>query len=290
MTFEVGSVYTLSATQEVGGDFVLSDGEEIIVLPKEEVKGHIKPGDEIPVFIYQNKKNEMIATMHVPHVTSDTYDWAEVVDGVRGLGVFVTIGSKQDVLVSSDYLPLLEKVWPKKGDELFVTLETDKKGRLLARPATETVVEDSFKKAPPELKGSAIEGRVYRSTKVGSFIITESGYRGFIHFTERKVEPRLGEWVEGRIIDVKEDGSINVTLRPVKEAVLSDDAEDIFNYLIRTGGEMPFTDKSDPEKIRETFNISKASFKRGIGRLMKEGKVTQKDGVTKVVTEEKGDE
>ncbi|RNA70597.1 hypothetical protein EBO34_05120 [Alteribacter keqinensis] len=279
-------IYNLTATQEVGGDFVLSDGEEIVVLPKEEVKGPLAPGDELSVFIYQNKKGEVVATMDLPHITAETYDWAQVVDKVSGLGVFVEIGLKQDVLVSSDYLPLIEKVWPEKGDELFVTLETDKKGRLLARPATETVVEDSFKKAPAELKGSAIDGRVYRSTKVGSFIITESGYRGFIHYMERKVEPRLGEWVEGRIIDVKEDGSLNVTLRPVKETVLDDDAEDIFNYLIRTGGEMPFTDKSDPDAIREEFKISKAAFKRALGRLMKEGKVVQKEGRTLVSKDE----
>ncbi|MBM7094451.1 hypothetical protein JSY36_01680 [Bacillus sp. H-16] len=286
MTFETGMIYKLTATQEVGGDFVLSDGEEIVVLPKEEVKGHLAPGDELSVFIYQNKKGEIVATMDLPHITAENYDWAQVVDKVKGLGVFVEIGLKQDVLVSSDYLPLIEKVWPENGDELFVTLETDKKGRLLARPATETVVEDSFKKAPAELKGSVIDGRVYRSTKVGSFIITESGYRGFIHYMERKVEPRLGEWVEGRIIDVKEDGSLNVTLRPVKETVLDDDADDIFNYLIRTGGEMPFTDKSDPDAIREEFKISKAAFKRALGRLMKEGKVVQKEGRTLVSKDE----
>ena len=45
---------------------------------------------------------------------------------------------------------------------------------------------------------------------------------------------------------------------------------------------MPFTDKSTPEEIQEMFNMSKGAFKRALGRLMKERKVTQEDGWTKI--------
>jgi predicted RNA-binding protein (virulence factor B family) len=43
---------------------------------------------------------------------------------------------------------------------------------------------------------------------------------------------------------------------------------------------MPFGDKSAPEDIQERFQLSKASFKRALGRLMKEGKVYQEEGWT----------
>ncbi|PYZ98246.1 hypothetical protein CR205_06525 [Alteribacter lacisalsi] len=285
-TFEPGTIEKLTVSQEVGGDYVLSDGNRIVVLPQQEVSAAPEPGDRISVFIYLNKKGETIATMSLPAVTADTYEWVKVVESVKGLGVFADIGLKEDVLVSSDDLPLLESVWPKEGDELFVTLTTDKKGRLLAKPATETVVEDSFKEAPQTLKHTTAEGRVYRSTKVGSFVITTEGYRGFVHYSERKEEPRLGEWVSGRVIGVKEDGTVNMSLRPLKQEVLDEDAESVFAYLIRTGGEMPFTDKSDPDEIRDTFKISKAAFKRALGRLMKEGRVRQEDGKTFAVSNE----
>ena len=35
------------------------------------------------------------------------------------------------------------------------------------------------------------------------------------------------------------------------------------------GGAMPFWDKSHPEDIKERFNMSKAAFKRALGKLMK---------------------
>ena len=39
------------------------------------------------------------------------------------------------------------------------------------------------------------------------------------------------------------------------------------------GGELPFNDKADPERIRQEFGMSKAAFKRGVGRLLKERKI-----------------
>ena len=47
--------------------------------------------------------------------------------------------------------------------------------------------------------------------------------------------------------------------------------------LVVTAGSIPFTDKSDPEKIKETFGISKNAFKRAVGRLFKEHKIQIKE-------------
>ena len=40
------------------------------------------------------------------------------------------------------------------------------------------------------------------------------------------------------------------------------------------GGKLPFTDKADPELIRSEMQMSKNEFKRAVGRLLKEGKIT----------------
>ncbi|MBD5026291.1 hypothetical protein GUF51_16570, partial [Xanthomonas citri pv. citri] len=41
-----------------------------------------------------------------------------------------------------------------------------------------------------------------------------------------------------------------------------------------------YSDKSQPDDIRERFNMSKAAFKRALGHLMKNGKVYQENGWT----------
>lgn len=208
------------------------------------------------------------------------YDWVEVKEVIPDLGVFVDIGIKKEILVSKDDLPLFKSVWPEKGDRLYVTLGEDRKGRLLAIPAKEDALLDEMEAAPENLYQQPIAGRVYHTSKEGAAIFTEGNHRGFIHRTERKQEPRLGEWVKGRVIEVKEDGSVNVSLRPLKQHSIGDDAEAIVAHLEKNDGVIPFSDKSDPEDIRATFQISKAAFKRALGRLMKEGKIEQNHGNT----------
>ena len=58
---------------------------------------------------------------------------------------------------------------------------------------------------------------------------------------------------------------------------MDDDAVMILDYVEKNGGSIPFTDKSDPEKIKETFGISKNAFKRAVGRLFKEHKIQIKE-------------
>ena len=123
--------------------------------------------------------------------------------------------------------------------------------------------------------------RPYRLLPVGTFFLgIDKPYRIFVHESERKAEPRLGQDVQVRIIDVKEDGSMNGSLLPRKHERLSDDAEAILAYLTSVGGKMPFGDKSTPEEINEMFGMSKASFKRALGTLMKARKISQQDGRT----------
>ncbi|UTR09825.1 S1-like domain-containing RNA-binding protein [Evansella sp. LMS18] len=282
---KAGTIQELKVARVIETGYVLTNGKAEVLMHLNETEGKLSEGEETEVFLYFDKKGQLTATMALPAITLDSYGWAEVEEVVKGLGVFVNIGVQKGMLVSKDDLPLKESVWPEEGDELFVTLRTDKKGRLLAKPVTEGIVEEEYEKAPETLKNEEIGGRVYRSAKIGSFLITEEGYRGFIHHTERKKEPRLGSWVTGRVIEVKQDGTINVSLRPLKQEGMSEDAEDVLAYLRNHGGVMPYTDKSSPEEVREVFNISKASFKRALGKLMKEKKIEQKDGKT-ILTEE----
>ncbi|MNN94112.1 hypothetical protein D3C81_2126830 [compost metagenome] len=43
---------------------------------------------------------------------------------------------------------------------------------------------------------------------------------------------------------------------------------------------MPYSDATPPEIIKQRFGISKSAFKRALGKLMKEGLVTQKENWT----------
>lgn len=276
----IGTIQPMTVNRTIDTGYVLiKDGHEAL-LHHNDTENRLEVDQQVDAFLYNDKKGNLIATTKLPNVWMDVYDWAEVVEVMPHLGVFVNIGIAKEMLVSKDDLPLFENVWPKLGDKLFVTLGKDQKERLLAIPATEGIVEREVESAHEELMKQNVSGTVYFTDKEGSAIITTENHRGFIHRTERKTEPRLGEFVQGRVIDVKDDGSINISLRPLKQDSIESDAEAILEKLAANDGVIPFSDKSDPEDILGTFQISKAAFKRALGRLLKEGKIEQREGKT----------
>jgi hypothetical protein len=90
--------------------------------------------------------------------------------------------------------------------------------------------------------------------------------------------------VEGRVIKVKPDGTLNMSLLPRKQDAQEVDAEKLLTYMQQHNGEMPFTSKTDPEIIRQTFEMSKAAFKRAIGKLLKDRLIVIED--TRIVLTE----
>lgn len=276
---QLGHVVNMIVEDETKDGYILSNGKDEVLLPTDDKT--ILIGSTKKVFLYLDRDGKMKATEHIPKIHFDQFDWAEVVDVRKDLGVFVDIGIPKDLLVSRDDLPLLTEIWPIAGDQLLICLDVDKRGRLLAKLATEQYIQKIAKPAPKQLFNQNVTGRVYRTHRIGTFLLTEEKYRCFVHKNEQKDEPRLGSLVTGRVIAVKDDGTLNVSLLPRKQESIDQDAEIILNYLLnRPSRNMPYGDKSLPEDIRQQFGMSKAAFKRALGKLMKEKKVYQKDGWT----------
>lgn len=277
-----GSIKKLEIVNQEGSRWVLKHDQEEILMNISDAAETVRIGDTVEVFLYVNRRKELTATMEMPNMTIDTFGWAKVIRTEPREGVYVDIGSSFEVLVNGADLPQIKKLWPKPGDELYMTLRTDLGGGIFGRLATEERVLERIGFAEPSLFNADVIARPYRLLPVGTFMLTiPENYRIFVHESERKAEPRLGEEMKVRVIDIHDDGTMNGSLLPRVEERLTGDAEVIYTYLMEIGGKMPFTDKSSPEEIREMFSMSKGSFKRGLGRLMKERKVIQEDGWTK---------
>ncbi|WP_141432845.1 S1 RNA-binding domain-containing protein [Bacillus sp. 03113] len=277
----IGQAVTLTVARKSDfGYFLTDDGTEDVLLHMNETDQELEIDEHIKVFLYTDSKGRIAATTTMPTITVGKYDWAKVTDVKKGLGVFLDIGIQKEMLLGEEDLPVHEAVWPIVGDMLYMTLRVNRNNRLYVKAATDPIIEEISIKAEKKDYNKNIHGYIYRTAKVGSWIYTAEGFKGFIHESQRLTEPRLGEKVEGRIIDVKEDGTVNISLMPRKQEALDEDAEHIFAYLSSRNGAMPYSDKSMPEDIKERFNMSKGSFKRGLGRLMKEERVYQEDGWT----------
>ncbi|GLB58865.1 CvfB family protein [Cytobacillus sp. NCCP-133] len=276
----LGRTAALTVSREAAFGYFLTDGEEDILLHENETEGKLEEGQEVEAFLYVDSQGRIAATTRIPEIQAGTYGWAQVSDVKPGIGVFINIGVQKDMLLGEEDLPVHKAVWPQEGDRLYITLRVNKNNRIYVKMATDPLISEMAVKAVRSDFNKNIHGHIYRTAKVGSWIYTAEGFKGFIHESQRKREPRLGEKVEGRIVDVKEDGTVNISLIARKHEVLDEDSEKILSYLESRNGAMPFSDKSAPEDIQERFQLSKASFKRALGRLMKEGKVYQEDSWT----------
>jgi uncharacterized protein len=276
-----GNQYNLTVYNKNDYGYSLKEGEEEVFLHSKEAASGLKIGQVVSVFLYQDHGGRLAATMAEPLVTLDSFAWLKVV-GTRGrLGAFLSMGIQKDILLSRDDLPEKFIHWPKEGDEIYCTLTTDKKGRLFAKMSLEAV-EQLAVFAEDEMYNADVTGTVYKIAEEGVKIITENRIICFIHESEMEEPLRLGQKVKGRITFLKADGTANMSLKPRKQEALQTDAELIYSYLEHNDGAMPINDKSSPELIKSTFQLSKAAYKRAIGSLLKEGKIEQVEGWTKI--------
>ncbi|MFT8668388.1 MAG: S1-like domain-containing RNA-binding protein [Liquorilactobacillus hordei] len=248
-------------------------------LDKKEVEAELVKGALVSGFAYENEDHEMQITKKIPTTQIGRYAFGEVVASRRDLGVFVDIGlPNKDVAVSLDELPELTNLWPKKGDSLMIALRVDAKGRLWGTIASEEIFKGISGKADTSMKNKNVEAIAYRLKMAGTHVITSDFELGFIHPSERDREPRLGEHLNARVIGVRPDGTLNLSLRRRAYEAISDDAQMILAALQHSEGVLNYTDKSTPEDIKDYFGISKGQFKRAVGHLMKAGLVKQTDG------------
>lgn len=261
-------------------------------LKKEEITQEETPeiGGQITGFIYDNQKHEREMTQFLPFAQADQYGWATVTRVQRGLGVFLDIGlPDKDIVMSLDDLPLDPARWPQKDDRLLVRLETDDKDRIWAKAADENIFEQIAVRFPNNLVNKNLLARVYSSKSLGSFVLTNDYYLGFIHESQMQQPLRLGEEVKARVIGVSQYGRLNMSVLPRAFEEIDDDAAMIMMSLRRRGDKtLAFSDKSDAQAIKDYFGISKSAFKRALGNLIKRGLVSQdkEAGTIKLVKDE----
>lgn len=288
MNQDLGTVVTAMVTDENEELYFVQKNGVTYHLAKEELDD-LAIGDTVEGFLYESMDKDLTMTTKIPNSTLDTFGWGIVSDVRKDLGVFVDIGlADKEIVVSLDDLSEIKSLWPKKGDQLMIALRVDDKDRIWGVLADETEFRE-ISKLPEDggWQNKEVTGIAYRLKKIGTFILTEDNHIGFIHPTEREREPRLGEQVTGRVIGVSPHGMLNVSLKPRAHEALEGDAKMILTLLEQSPtSSLPYSDKSNPDDIRNYFGISKAQFKRALGRLMKERLIVQEDGQTKLVDKE----
>ncbi|EGL16177.1 MULTISPECIES: S1-like domain-containing RNA-binding protein [Paenibacillus] len=293
MSLEAGTLVTLDVTREVSpyGYFV-TDGEREVLLPYAETNRKLKAGQQAEVFIYYDSEDRMAATMNRPMLLLGELALLEVVDLHPRFGAFLEMGIGRNLLLPFKEMPELHELRPQVGDKVFVTMDHDRQGRLVARLAGEDILTEKCFPAPQAWRNQWLDARVYKPLQMGTFVVCDGGVVGFgviglIPSTERSRLLRVGEEVSVRVTYIREDGRVNLSMRQPKEKGRDEDAERVLAVLReRPGGAMPYSDQTEADLIKSKFGISKSAFKRALGKLMKDGLVYQEENWTYLKQEE----
>ena len=243
----------------------MEDRENRVLLPGKQVPAGANVGDEIEVFLYKDSQDRPIATTNTPKLTLGETARLKVVS-VGKVGAFLDWGLEKDL-----FLPFREQIVKvKEGDEVIVALYLDKSSRLCA---TMRIYPYLSTKSPYQAEDE-VTGTIYEiSQNFGAFVAVDDKYSALIAKKELYGELKVLQQVSARVIKVKEDGKLDLSIRQKAHIQMDTDAQALLELLAQNGGKLPIGDKSTPDKIRKWTGMSKNEFKRAAGRLYKERKV-----------------
>lgn len=262
---KLGEKQVLTVVKKVAFGVYLGNDEQRVLLPKKQVPEGIEPGDPVEVFLYKDSDDRLIATINEPKLAMGQLAVLRVAD-VGKMGAFLDWGLEKDL-----FLPFKQQTAKvRKGDRCLVSLYIDKSERLCATMK----VYHMLRTDSPYKKDDKVTGIIYdTSNNFGLFVAVDDQYSALIPKKDAVGHLRVGDTVEARVTAVKKDGKLDLSVRDKIPEQMDKDAATILEVIQGYGGELPFTDKADPERIRQEFSMSKAAFKRGVGRLLKEGKI-----------------
>ncbi len=262
---ELGKRRKLMIVKKVEFGVYLGTEEDRVLLPKKEAPDGAEIGDPVEVFLYKDSSDRLIATTAMPKIVLGELAVLKVKETGR-IGAFLDWGLPKDLL-----LPFREQTAKvQEGEEALVSLYVDKSGRLCATMK----VYELLRKDSPYRKDDNVEGIIYdTSNNFGVFVAVDERYSALIPKREAYGELKVGRRVRARVVRVHEDGKLDLSVREKAHIQMDKDAQMILERMEMCGGRLGFTDKADPELIKEELGLSKNAFKRAVGRLLKEKKI-----------------
>ena len=252
--------------------------EDRVLLPIKQVPENAQVGDKINVFIYRDSSDRIIATVRKPKIVMGEITYLKVVEMSR-IGAFMNWGLEKDL-----FLPFKEQVGDiKLNGEYMVGLYVDKSDRLCATMNLFKVLRTDS----PYKVNDVVKGTIFSLKRgLGAMVAVDGKYLGLIHEGEILKPLHSGEIVEVRVSNVKEDGKLDLSLKDSPRLQIDKDGEKILKILIQNKGTLPLNDDSNPDDINNLIGMSKGSFKKAAGRLMKRGVIVMTKNGIKMITNE----
>jgi uncharacterized protein len=263
MTIEIGKTNRLTAVRRAPpGVYLESEGREVL-LPNRLVPADLVLGTQLEVFVYTDSNDRPVATTQKPLAEVGQFAFSYVID-VTPHGAFLDWGLDKDL-----FAPLAEQESRlMKGDACVVAVCLDEHTQ---RVMASTRLSQFFETDLSALTvPQSVELLVYRQTELGTMVIVDELYSGLIYSSDTRTELKIGDRLQGYVQRLREDGKVDVSLRPPGAAGRDNDTQALVRALDESGGYLPLHDQSPPEEISRRLGMSKKAFKRASGTLYRQ--------------------
>lgn len=210
-------------------------------------------------FLWQTDNEIIYASRRLPEIDYPNFAIMEVI-GHHPNGYIVDWGRKPNL--TADCENELDV-----GKDYVFYIYADEKESLVASGD----YRDFFEEHTDELqKNDEVDILIYTETDLGVKCIVNNKYEGLLYHNQIFVDYYRGERRKAFVNNVREDGKLDIIFQQNRWNVRDENSKTILEYIEENGGEMEFTDKSDPHLISKVFGMSKKAFKRALGNLYKD--------------------
>ncbi|GAA4882379.1 S1-like domain-containing RNA-binding protein [Flaviramulus aquimarinus] len=270
----LGQINTLEILRETDHGVYLIDNEDNeVLLPNRYVPETFKIWDKINVFVYLDNEERPVASTDMPYIMRDGFALLRC-NQVTDYGAFLDWG-----LVKELFCPFKEQAFKMKpGGWYLVHCYLDEKtDRLVASSKTNRFLDNR------ELTVSEFEEVdliVSHPSDIGMNVIVNKIHAGLIYKDRIFKDLSVGDKLKGIVKKIRPGNKLDITLGQIGYRNIEPNAERIIQELQDNSGYLNLNDKSSPEAIKETLQMSKKNFKKAIGTLYKQRQIEIKsDGI-----------
>jgi uncharacterized protein len=261
MKIQAGKVQTLKIHALEGPTALLGDEDQQVPLNRKEIRKDVAVGDELEVFVYYNEKSELQASLKIPML--QLHEIAGVkIRSVGEFGAFADIGSSRDILIPSRE----QSTQLAAGMYALITLKEDVVAKRLF--GTTRLLKYLRNEEHPYKRGDEVQLTIWEKIDIGRRVIIDGKYNGVLFKQETTRPVRQGDKVVGYIRKI-EGKDIQVSMQKEGMELIEDAIAKLVDFLTINGGYARINDDTTPEEIQLRLRMSKKTFKRAAGVLLK---------------------
>ncbi len=267
----LGKFNNLSILRETSvGLFLGDDDGTDILLPNKYKPDSYQIGDKLDVFCYLDHQERPVATTLKPYVQRDRFALLRVAE-VNEIGAFMDWGLEKHLLVpfKEQRFKMVEGqsyvVYCYLDEVTFRLVASNKLDKFLSNNTLDLEV------------GEEVTVLLTRESDLGWDVIVNNTHKGLIYANEIFKKLAVGDKLRAYVKKIREDQKLDISLQPIGIAVIEPSSQKIIDFLKDNDGYMELNDKSSPEAIKDTFEMSKKTFKKALGSLYKDKVILLKD-------------